>query len=203
MNDRIISIFRRSSRALCRSSDSLQDMASQPIGTLRQRRRQNLDCDLAHQLGVARPVDFTPAVPADGRKNFVQAEFCADRQQYTPDIVEFGRSESRLCPNDGASIHYSFKFAFGAKLSFLDSTVLEGLPCEVRSATPKLKVPVVFLALKRRSCRPRPESARHCPSSSDLRGLHQKSFSHPPRNSWSRLPSYRYLVRPLSYLVQS
>ena len=81
-------------------------MASQPIGTLRQRRRQNLDCDLAHQLGVARPVDFTPAVPADGRKNFVQAEFCADRQQYTPDIVEFGRSESRLCQNDGVTGSY-------------------------------------------------------------------------------------------------
>ena len=79
MNDRIISIFRRSSRALCRSSDSLQDMASQPIGTLRQRRRQNLDCDLAHQLGVARPVDFTPAVLPMGartsyRPNFVPTD---------------------------------------------------------------------------------------------------------------------------------
>jgi hypothetical protein len=70
-------------------------MASEPIGTLRQRRRQNLDLDLAHQLGVARPVHFTPAVPADGCKNFVQAEFCADRKGHINESAKFTRFGSR------------------------------------------------------------------------------------------------------------
>ena len=56
--------------------------------------RQDLDCDVAAQSSVPCFVHFTHAAGAEGRNDFVRAEFLAGRERHGSESVKFSQSEA-------------------------------------------------------------------------------------------------------------
>ena len=59
--------------------------ARQPVGVIRKRGRQDLDCDIAIEARVPRPVDLAHAAGADGGEDFVRAETSAGSEGQVAD----------------------------------------------------------------------------------------------------------------------
>jgi hypothetical protein len=63
------------------------------LEALRELRGGNFDRDVAIQPRVSGSVHLAHAALADGRKDFVRAEFCAGRKRHRVDRAKFSRSE--------------------------------------------------------------------------------------------------------------
>src|ERR1700681_2736335 len=77
-----------------------------PRGIRRKRLGQHFNGDVAIQPRVAGAIYLAHAAFADGRKDFIRAEFVAHRKRHMKGSAQFTRSRSGLRLDGGVSVSY-------------------------------------------------------------------------------------------------